>query len=98
MIQRGVRQAVLLLCATAALGMACNPKLASTEAAAKTASQLAELWVEPERNRDLFHGVGGPSLAPDPAAKYTVIELKRGGYSRGYTVKGPGDREWSVKF
>jgi hypothetical protein len=54
--------------------------------------------VQPERTRDLFHGVGGSRLAPDPAATYTVIEIKRGGFSRGYTVTGPDDREWSVKF
>lgn len=59
---------------------------------------MAELWVEPEPDRDLFLGVGGARLAPDPSAKYKVIEIKRGGYSRGYTVIGPKDREWSVKF
>lgn len=54
--------------------------------------------MEPERGRDLFHGVGGKRLAPDPTARYSVIEIKRGGFSRGYTVTGPGDREWSAKF
>jgi hypothetical protein len=54
--------------------------------------------VDPGRNRDLFWGVGGRELAPDPAARYTVIEMKRGGFSRGYTVKDPGGREWSIKF
>ena len=39
--------------------------------------------------RDLFWGVGGKRLAPDPAATYTVIEIKRTGFSRGYTVSGP---------
>ena len=63
-----------------------------------TPAQLAQLWVQPERGRDLFHGVGGKRLSPDPAATYTVIEIKRGGFSRGYTVTGPGDREWSAKF
>ena len=96
--QKGLRQAVLILCATAGLGMACNPTIKSTLPGPPTAEQLAQLWIEPEPNRDLFHGVGGPKLAPDPAAKYTVIELKRGGYSRGYTVTDEKDREWSVKF
>lgn len=62
------------------------------------AALLAELWVQPERGRDLFWGVGGERLAPDPDLRYTVIEIKRGGFSRGYTVVGPKDREWSVKF
>ncbi|MEO6214242.1 MAG: hypothetical protein ABIP65_11500 [Vicinamibacterales bacterium] len=72
--------------------------MTSTSSGRPTAAQLAELWVEPDQNRDLFHGVGGRRLAPDGGARYTVIEMKRGGYSRGYTVTGPDDREWSVKF
>jgi hypothetical protein len=63
-----------------------------------TADQIAELWVPAEPGRDLFHGVGGARLAPDPAARYTVVEIKRSGYSRGYTVQDAADREWSVKF
>lgn len=63
-----------------------------------SADQLAELWVEPSAGRDLFGGIGGAALAPDPSASYTVLEIKRAGFSRGYTVKGPDDREWSVKF
>lgn len=59
---------------------------------------MAELWVQPGPVRDLFHGVGGAGLAPDPSARYTVLEIKRSGYSRGYTVKDQADREWSVKF
>jgi hypothetical protein len=59
---------------------------------------LAELWVEPERDRDLYWGVGGRSLAPDPRARYTVVDVKRGGFSRGYDVVDPKGREWSVKF
>jgi hypothetical protein len=78
--------------------MACNPTMTATPAGRLTPSALAELWIEPEPNRDLFHGVGGSRLAPDPNAPYTVIELKRGGYSRGYTVLDPKEREWSVKF
>ena len=98
MFGRGLRGAAVLLCATAGLGMACNPALKSTLDGPPTAEQLAQLWVEPTGNRNLFDGIGGPKLAPDPSAKYTVIEVKRGGFSRGYTVVGPGDREWSVKF
>lgn len=63
-----------------------------------SAEQLAQLWVQPDGERDLFHGVGGARLAPDPAAKYKVIEIKRGGFSGGYTVVGPDKREWSTKF
>jgi len=94
----GVQHAALILCATAALGMACNPDITAAPKRSSVQAPLAELWVEPEANRDLFHGVGGPKLAPDPKAKYTVIEMKQGGYSRGYTVVDPNKHEWSVKF
>lgn len=69
-----------------------------TEPEAPSTAQLAQLWIEPESARDLFSGVGGARLAPDPDAKYKVIEIKRGGFSRGYTLLGPGEREWSAKF
>src|SRR6185503_6481609 len=65
---------------------ACRTTIQSTLQSPPTPAQLAELWVEPERNRDLFWGVGGRPLAPDPEARYTVIDMKRGGFSRGYTV------------
>lgn len=54
--------------------------------------------MRPDPGRDLFYGVGGARLAPDPSAVYTVIDLKRSGFSRGYTVKDPHDREWNAKF
>jgi hypothetical protein len=86
----------ILTCAVALT--ACQRAIKSTISGQPSAAQRAELWVEPEGNRDLFWGVGGKRLAPDPGAKYTVIEIKRGGFSRGYTVTSSGDREWSVKF
>jgi len=89
---------VCILVATAGLGGACQRPIKSTIAGSPTPAQMAELWIEPERNRDLFWGVGQKRLAPDPNARYPVIEIKRGGFSRGYTVTGPGDREWSAKF
>ena len=36
-----------------------RPTIQSTLKAPPTPAQMAELWVEPERNRDLFWGVGG---------------------------------------
>ena len=88
---------VVILTVTVGL-TACQRPIKSTAGGQPTAAQRAELWAKPEADRDLFWGVGGKRLAPDPAARYTVIEIKRGGFSRGYTVTGPGDREWSVKF
>ena len=94
--------ALLALCLLTGIPLigACQRAIRSTIPGPPTAAQIAELWVKPDATRDLFWGVGGKRLAPDPLARYTVIELKRGGYSRGYTVTGPGDskREWSAKF
>jgi hypothetical protein len=77
---------------------ACQQTIKSTLQGPPTAAQLAQLWREPTTERDLYWGVGGKVLAPDPAATYRVIEIKQTGFSRGYTVIGPGEREWSVKF
>ena len=89
--------AVWFLCATVGL-VACTTQIKSTLPGPPTPDQLAELWIRPEPGRDLFNGVGGTRLAPDPKMVYTVIEIKRTGFSRGYTVKDPKDREWSAKF
>ena len=85
--------------ATAGLALACQWTMQSSPAAgAATEAPMAELWIDPGGGRDLFWGVGGKRLAPDPGARYSVIEIKRGGFSRGYTVTAAKDREWSVKF
>ena len=91
--------ALAIAAVVSATAVSCGSQsIKATPAQPPSAQQLAQLWVRPEAGRDLFYGVGGRRLAPDPSAKYTVIEIKRGGYSRGYTVEGPDDREWSVKF
>jgi hypothetical protein len=76
----------------------CARPIRSTIAGPPSKTQMAQLWVEPAADRDLFWGVGGKAGAPNADAQYTVIEIKRGGFSRGYTVEGPGGREWSAKF
>lgn len=80
------------------LALACHPPIKSTLPAPPSPSQLAQLWVEPEGDRDLFWGVGGKRLAPDPSVTYLVTGVKTSGFSRGYDVVGPDKREWSVKF
>ncbi len=54
--------------------------------------------MRPEPGRDLYAGVAGTRLAPDPTVPYAVLAIKRSGFSRGYTVMDPAHREWSVKF
>ncbi len=61
-------------------------------------ARLAELWHAPPTSRDLFLGVGGRRLTPNPRAVYTVIEIKTTGFSEGYTVVDEQQREWSTKF
>jgi len=77
---------------------ACHPAVKSTLPGPPTRSQIAQLWVEPAPGRDLYWGVGGKALAPNPAATYTVLEIKRTGFSPGYTVAGPDKRQWSAKL
>jgi hypothetical protein len=86
------------LCVTVELVAACGRSIQSTLPGSPSPAQLAELWLPPSADRDLFFGVGGQKLAPDPGARYTIIEIKRSGFSRGYTVTDPQDREWSAKF
>jgi hypothetical protein len=59
----------------------------------------ASLWQRPAdlATSDLFYGPWGAERAPDPAATYTLVELKHTGVNLGMTVKDPQGREWSVK-
>jgi hypothetical protein len=77
--------------------LACT-SVQSFEATPSNDGDLAELWIEPERGRNLFHGPGGARLAPDPSDTFQVIEIKRGGFSEGYTVEDRDGRKWSAKF
>ena len=88
---------VCLLAVLAALS-ACHASVRSTLSTPPTPEQIAELWVQPETGRDLFWGVGGQRLAPDPSLTYKVLDVKRGGFSMGLTVEGPDKRKWSAKM
>ena len=71
---------------------------ARADAPADATADLAELWIEPETERDLYHGPGGVAMAPDPDVRYQVVSVKVGGFSEGYDVRDPSGREWSAKF
>src|SRR5687768_15893614 len=59
----------------------------------------ASLWVAPADliDRDAFHGPWGAERAPDPQARYTLVQRKHSGINPGMTVRDPLGREWSVK-
>jgi hypothetical protein len=59
----------------------------------------ASLWHEPAdlASRDLYAGPWDPSLAPDPRARYTLVERKHTGVNPGMTVRDSLGHEWSVK-
>jgi hypothetical protein len=88
---------IVVICAVLLAG-ACAPPVRSTLPGPPSADQLAELWIDPEPSRPLYFGVGGEALVPDPAARYRVLEIKKGGFSAGYTVQDSKGREWSAKF
>jgi hypothetical protein len=94
----GIIRALVLTIGVTALPLACHRSVKSTLPGPPSPAQLAELWVPPDPARDLYWGVGGKRLAPDPSVTYKVIEVKRTGFSRGFTLIGPADREWSAKF
>jgi len=80
----------------------CPPPIRSTLNRVPTPAELAELWIDPAdvQSRDLFYGVGGARLAPDPNTRYEFVSEKRGilSFSRGYTVRDPSGLKWSVKL
>jgi len=93
-----MKRRVVLLAGVVWMATACDGAISSTQAGPLTPGQMAELWSAPEPNRDLFWGIGGRRLAPDPDATYKVLEIKRTGFSLGTTVEGPGNRKWNAKF
>jgi hypothetical protein len=86
------------LTALVGVTLACQSRPVVLPSEAPKTARLVELWVMPEGERDLFYGVGGERLAPDPDVPYTVVERKIGGFSDGYDVADPSGQEWSVKF
>jgi hypothetical protein len=95
------RSAATLLMIVAA-STACHPPIRSTLSHPPTPAQTAELWFEPQTQRDLFWGVGGEALAPDPSITFHVLSVRRRGednhFSDAFTVEGPDHRKWSAKL
>src|ERR671912_2278680 len=83
MSSRGVMSAVLTVVAAWAIG--CAPAIRSTAQGPLHHREVAEFWedVDP-RSRDLFHGVAGREVQPDPKAVYSVKAIDTTGFSISY--------------
>jgi hypothetical protein len=88
-----------VLAGVAAWAISCAPAVRSTVIGPLEPSRLAEFWedVDP-RTRDLFHGVAGREVQPDPKAVYTVKATDTTGFSISYDVEDESGVEWSVKM
>jgi hypothetical protein len=94
-----MRNRVYLLAIAASTLVACHSLARPMPPATPpSAAEIAELWFEPEPDRDLFWGVGTERLKPDPSVTYKVLDTKRGGFSMGFTLEGPPGRKWSAKL
>jgi hypothetical protein len=82
--------------------MACAGRTAQPQALIErpTAFELEQLWTDPVdlESRDLFNGPGGATLAPNPSARYELLEVDDTGFSPGYTVRDDQGTEWNVKL
>ncbi len=60
---------------------------------------MSAWWEQPDKlaERDLFAGPWDRAHAPDPAAQYTFVRPKTGGFNPGVVVRDPQGREWHVK-
>jgi hypothetical protein len=78
---------------------ACAPNL-KHPATSTAPPPIRELWQEPTdlARRDLFHGMGGPDLAPNPKSRYEFLSEDTKGASPGYNARDDRGAEWSVKL
>jgi hypothetical protein len=75
------------------------PGVASRPLAARSDSNIEELWVDPHDlpARDRYRGPWGAACAPDPNAEYRFVAPKKDGVNRGMIVRDPLGREWKAK-
>jgi hypothetical protein len=95
---RSARSRLIAALAVSGL-MACAPAIRPSAPGPVTTQRLAEFWedVLPADREDLFNGVGGRRLQPDPDAVYEFLQKDTGGFSVSYDVRDPSGMEWSVK-
>jgi hypothetical protein len=81
--------------------VACAPAtIRSTEPGPVSPQRMAQFWedVDPSERGDLFHGVGGRRLQPDPNAVFELLKKDTAGFSVSYDVRDRSGVEWSVKI
>jgi hypothetical protein len=93
-----LRGVIVTACLCSLVGHGWLVRARAAQTAPEGQAKISELWSAPERGRDLYYGVGGRALAPDPGETFRVIEVKIGGFSAGYTVTDRAKREWSTKL
>jgi hypothetical protein len=88
-----------ILAGAIACAIGCAPAVRATITGPLEPRQVAEFWedVDP-RSRDLFYGVAGRTVQPDPKAVYTVKATDTTGFSISYDVEDESGVEWSVKI
>jgi hypothetical protein len=85
--------------AAALFSAACGGRTVVTEPVAPVPpTQMAELWAEPDAERDLFWGVGGEKYAPPREAVYAFEAKDETGFSVSFDVTSPDGTEWSAKI
>jgi hypothetical protein len=79
---------------------ACARSLTRVAAVQGQAASVAELWQEPSdlQARDLFHGPGGPRLAPAEGSTFNFVAEDTSGWSPGFDVRSADGIDWSVKL
>ena len=83
------------LCAALVVS-ACAPKV-KAPARPPTPDEIAQLWVAPPANRDLFRGPGDHD-PPAQTEKFKVVTFDASGNSVGYEIIDASGREWKAKL
>jgi hypothetical protein len=96
-----MRHHLLLRSLVVAIAAAATVRCAGTVKPTEMPSSISAdaWWTQPSdlATADLFNGPWGPGFAPDPAAQYTFVRPKVGGFNPGMVVRDPQGREWHVK-
>ena len=96
-----MRRLAYLLCALGVVSQlaGCARSLRQVQPVQGQPASIAELWQEPSdiRQRDLFHGPGGPELMPRDTS-FTFVTRDTSGWSPGFDVRTKDGTEWSVKL